>query len=117
MARSIAKTADAAKPPAAAAAAGTLEGAVAAAVAADGHETAVQHIYVDLTAILGIADMKVSNLLKIGRGAIVELNRRVGDTVEIRCNGMPIGRGDVVVVGDHLGVSITELYHKDSLRD
>ena len=70
---------------------------------------AVQDISVDLTAVLGTAEMKVSNLLKIGRGAVIELDRRVGDTVEIRVSGQSIARGEVVVVEDHLAVSITEL--------
>ncbi len=76
----------------------------------NGSGSAVQDIAVDLTAVLGTADMKVSNLLKIGRGAVIELNRKVGDTVEVRANGMPVGRGEVVVVEDHLAVSITEMY-------
>ena len=73
---------------------------------------AAQDIDVDLTAVLGVAEMKVSNLLKIGRGAVIELNRKVGDTVEIKVSGRAIARGEVVVVEDHLAVSITELVKK-----
>lgn len=76
----------------------------------NGRGSAVQDIAVDLTAVLGTADMKISNLLKIGRGAVIELDRNVGDAVEVRCNGLPVGRGEVVVVEDHLAVSITEMY-------
>jgi len=76
------------------------------------HPGAVQDIVVDLTAVLGTAEMKVSNLLKIGRGAVIELDRRVGDTVEIRVSGQSIARGEVVVVEDHLAVSITDLVKK-----
>ncbi|MCR9222152.1 MAG: flagellar motor switch protein FliN [Alphaproteobacteria bacterium] len=94
-----------------------VEQAAAAALARSGRNSAVQNISVDLTAVLGTADMKVSNLLKIGRGAVIELDRRVGDTVEVRCNGMPIGRGEVVVVEDHLAVSITEMYKSSNQAD
>lgn len=76
------------------------------------HPGAVQDIVVDLTAVLGTAEMKVSNLLKIGRGAVIELDRRVGDTVDIRVSGQSIARGEVVVVEDHLAVSITDLVKK-----
>lgn len=74
--------------------------------------SAIQDISVDLTAVLGMAEMKVSNLLKIGRGAVIELDRRVGDTVDIRVSGQSIARGEVVVVDDHLAVSITEVVKK-----
>ena len=96
---------------------GALMEAAAAAVSKAGRVSAVTKIVVDLPAVLGTAEMKVSNLLKIGRGAVIELDRRVGDTVEIRCNGLPIGRGDIVVVEDHLAVSITEIYSKSDIFD
>lgn len=91
--------------------------AAAASIAGDTRASAVTKIAVDITAVLGTAEMKVSNLLKIGRGAVIELDRRVGDTVEIRCNGMPIGRGEIIVVEDHLAVSITEIYTKSQMFD
>lgn len=94
-----------------------VQQAAAEAVSRNGRSSAVQNIMVDLTAVLGTADMKVSNLLKIGRGAVIELDRRVGDTVEVRCNGLPVGRGEVVVVEDHLAVSITEMYKSSSQAD
>lgn len=87
-----------------------LTQAAARAVGRAGRNSAVTTIGVELTAVLGTAEMKVANLLKIGRGAVIELDRRVGEAVEIRCNGMSIGRGDIVVVEDHLAVSITEIY-------
>lgn len=94
-----------------------LGAAAAEAIGRAGHGNAVTSIGVDITAVLGTAEMKVSNLLKIGRGAVIELDRRVGDTVEVRCNGMPIGRGEIVVVEDHLAVSITEIYTKSQIND
>ena len=73
-------------------------------------DSAVQNISIDLTAVLGVAEMKVSNLLKIGRGAVIELDRRVGDAIELRCNGRAVANGDVVVVDDHLAISIQEIF-------
>ncbi len=78
-----------------------------------GITSAVQDIGVDITAVLGTAEMKVSNLLKIGRGAVIELNKRVGDTVELQVAGRSVACGDVVVVEDKLAVSITETYKKN----
>ena len=94
-----------------------LGAAAAQAMGKAGQGNAVTSIGVDITAVLGTAEMKVSNLLKIGRGAVIELDRRVGDTVEVRCNGMPIGRGEIVVVEDHLAVSITEIYTKSQIME
>ncbi|NMM44715.1 flagellar motor switch protein FliN [Rhodospirillaceae bacterium KN72] len=96
---------------------GALTEAAAAAIGKAGRVSAANRIGVEITAVLGTAEMKVSNLLKIGRGAVIELDRRVGDTVEIRCNGLPIGRGDIVVVEDHLAVSITEIYSRAEIFD
>lgn len=78
----------------------------------NGRPAAINDINVDLTAVLGMAEMKVSNLLKIGRGAVIELDRRVGDTVEIRVSGTAVARGEVVVVEDRLAVSVTEIVKK-----
>jgi len=78
-----------------------------------GLTSAVQDIGVDITAVLGVAEMKVSNLLKIGRGAVIELNKRVGDTVDLQVAGQSVACGDVVVVEDKLAVSITETFKKN----
>ena len=55
------------------------------------------------------ATMQVSQLLKIGRGAIIELDTGVGDPVDILANQHLIARGEVVVVDDHLAVSLTKI--------
>ena len=62
--------------------------------------------------ILGSAMMPVSNLLKLGRGAVIPLDHRVGEPVDIIVNGRVIARGEIVVVEDdnaRLGVSLTEI--------
>jgi flagellar motor switch protein FliN/FliY len=62
--------------------------------------------------VLGQASMPVSNLLKLGRGAIVPLDHRVGEPVDVMVNGRVIARGEIVVVEDdssRFGVSLTEI--------
>ncbi|MCW9035897.1 MAG: FliM/FliN family flagellar motor switch protein [Rhodospirillales bacterium] len=70
---------------------------------------AVYDVPIEMTAVLGTATMKVSQLLKLGRGAVVELNQRVEQEIELRANDRLIARGDVVVVEEHLGVTMTEI--------
>lgn len=71
--------------------------------------SAANEITVDAIAVLGTTTMQVSQVLKLGRGAIVELDKHVGDHVDIMVNQKLIARGEVVVVDDKLGVSITEV--------
>ncbi len=72
-------------------------------------EEAVYDINVEVTAVLGGATLLVNQLLKLGRGAVVELGQRVGDPIDLRINNRLIGRGEVVVVEDRLAISITEM--------
>ncbi len=70
---------------------------------------ALYDVSVDVVAILGTADLQISQILKLGRGAVVELNRAVGEPIEIRANTRLIARGEVVVIEDRLGVQVTEI--------
>jgi len=70
---------------------------------------AVYDVPVEMTAVLGQATMKVSQLLKLGRGAVVELNQKVDEEIELHANNRLIARGEVVVVEEHLGVTMTEI--------
>ena len=70
---------------------------------------AVYDIPVQVSAVLGKSTMQVSQLLKLGRGAIVELDRKVGEAIDIYVNNRLVARGEVVVVEDHLGVTMTEI--------
>jgi flagellar motor switch protein FliN/FliY len=78
---------------------------------------ALLDVTLEVTAVLGTADMKVSQLLKMGRGAVVQLDRTVGEDIEIRANGNLIARGEVVVVEDHLAVTMTRIYKSAIHRD
>lgn len=70
---------------------------------------AVYDIPVQVSAVLGKTTMPVSNLLKLGRGAVVELDRKVGEAIDIYVNNRLVARGEVVVVEDRLGVTMTEI--------
>ncbi|MCQ4163014.1 flagellar motor switch protein FliN [Roseomonas sp. GC11] len=75
---------------------------------------AVYDIPVQVSAVLGRATMQVSQLLKLGRGAVVELDRKLGEAVDIYVNNRLVARGEVVMVGDNrLGVTMTEIVKTD----
>lgn len=67
-------------------------------------------IAVDLSVTLGTADLRVHQLLKLGRGAVVELDRDINDEVDIYANDVLIGHGEVVVTeNETIGISITDM--------
>lgn len=70
---------------------------------------AVYDIPVEIIAVLGTAAMPIAQILKLGRGAVVELDRIIGEPIEIHANNRLVARGEVVVVEDRLGVQITEV--------
>jgi flagellar motor switch protein FliN len=74
---------------------------------------AVYDIPVQVSAVLGRASMQVNQLLKLGRGAVVELDRKVGEAIDIYVNNRLVARGEVVVVEDKLGVTMTEIIKSD----
>ncbi len=74
---------------------------------------AVYDIPVRVSAVLGKATMQVNQLLKLGRGAVVELDRKVGEAIDIYVNNRLVARGEVVVVEDRLGVTMTEIIKTD----
>lgn len=70
---------------------------------------AVYDIPVAVSAILGKAKMDVSDLLKLGQGTVVELDRKVGEAIDIYVNNRLVARGEVVVVEERLGITMTEI--------
>ena len=76
------------------------------------HLDTVMQIPVSVKIVLGAATMPVANLLKLGRGAVVPLDRRVGEPVDVVVNGRVVARGEVVVLDEdnsRFGVSLTEV--------
>jgi len=75
-----------------------------------GSKRAVYGVDVDISVVLGQANLRVNQLLKLGRGAVVELEQRTSDPVEIFANDILIAKGEVVITsGDKIGVTLTEL--------
>jgi len=79
---------------------------------AKGSEAGLEAVYdvpVTVKAVLGTTAMNISQLLKLGRGAVVELDRKVGDAIDVYVNDRLVARGEVVIVDDKLGVTMTEI--------
>jgi flagellar motor switch protein FliN/FliY len=70
---------------------------------------AVFDVPVQVSAVLGRSKMDVSELLKLGPGTVLELDRRVGEAIDIYVNNRLVARGEVVLVEDKLGVTMTEI--------
>ena len=64
---------------------------------------------VGISAVLGKASMSVAQLLKLGAGSVLELDRKVGEAIDIYVNNRLVARGEVVLVEDKLGVTMTEI--------
>src|SRR5689334_12065608 len=69
----------------------------------------VYDIPVQISVVLGKTSMQVNQLLKLGRGAVIELDRKVGEPIDIFVNNRLVARGEVVVVEDRIGVTMTEI--------
>ena len=70
---------------------------------------AVFDVPVKVSAVLGRAHMEVGDLLKLGPGAVLELDRKVGEAIDLYVNNRLVARGEVVLVEDKLGVTMTEI--------
>ncbi len=64
---------------------------------------------VNISAVLGKAHLSVAQLLKLGQGSVLELDRKVGEAIDIYVNNRLVARGEVVVVDERLGVTMTEI--------
>jgi len=64
---------------------------------------------VGISAVLGKANMSVAQLLKLSAGSVLELDRKVGEAIDIYVNNRLVARGEVVLVDDRLGVTMTEI--------
>ncbi len=70
---------------------------------------AVFDVPVKVSAVLGRARMEVGDLLRLGPGAVLELDRKVGEAIDLYVNNRLVARGEVVLVEDKLGVTMTEI--------
>lgn len=70
---------------------------------------AVFDVPVNVSAVLGKTDIEISELLKLETGTVVELDRKVGEAIDIYVNDRLVARGEVVIVDEQLGVTMTEI--------
>ncbi|MEM8878359.1 MAG: flagellar motor switch protein FliN [Pseudomonadota bacterium] len=75
---------------------------------------AVFDVPVKVSAILGRSRMDVAELLKLAQGSVVELDRKVGEAIDIYVNDRLVARGEVVLVEDRLGVTMTEIIQTEA---
>ena len=74
---------------------------------------AVYDVPVNISAVLGKTQLEVSSLLTLSRGAVIELDRKVGEAIDIYVNNRLVARGEVVLVEEKLGVTMTEIIQSD----
>jgi len=70
---------------------------------------AIYDVPVRVSAVLGKTNLQVSKLLQLGPGAVLELDRKVGEAVDIFVNNRLVARGEVVLVEEKLGITMTEI--------
>jgi flagellar motor switch protein FliN/FliY len=87
------------------------EGPVSTKSAADLEQ--VFDVPVTVSAVLGNVEMPVGELLKLAPGTVLELDRKVGEAIDILVNNRLVARGEVVLVEDRLGVTMTEIIKGD----
>lgn len=73
----------------------------------------ISDIPVEISAVLGRSKMPVSQLLKMGRGAVVKLDRKVGEPIDIYVNNRLIAKGEVVIVENRIGITMTEIIRSE----
>jgi flagellar motor switch protein FliN/FliY len=69
----------------------------------------IESVKVEISVVLGRSVIPMHQLLRMGRGAVIELNSCQDDPVMILANDRPVAKGEIVIQGDRIGVSITEL--------
>jgi flagellar motor switch protein FliN/FliY len=69
----------------------------------------IQSVKVEISVVLGRSVIPMHQLLRMGRGAVIELDSKQDDAVRILANDRPVAKGEIVIHGDKIGVSITEL--------
>lgn len=70
---------------------------------------ALYDVPVQVSAVLGGTTMPLSNILKLGKGAVIELERSVGEPIDIFVNNKKVAKGEIVIVDEKIGVTLTEV--------
>ena len=71
--------------------------------------TNLSNVKVEISVVLGRSVIPMHQLLRMGRGAVIELDSRQDDQVVIMANERPVAKGEIVIHGDKIGVSVTEI--------
>ena len=74
---------------------------------------ALYEVPVQVSVVLGRTSMQLSQLLKLAKGAVIELDRAVGEPVDVFVNNKLVAKGEVVVVENKIGVTLTEIIKKE----
>ena len=74
---------------------------------------ALYEVPVQISVVLGKTTMPLNQLLKLGRGAVIELERSVGDPIDIYVNNKMVAKGEIVIVDNKIGVTLTEVVTND----
>ena len=69
----------------------------------------IESVKVEISVVLGRSVIPMHQLLRMGRGAVIELNSKQDDPVMVLANDRPVARGDIIIQGDKIAVSVTEL--------
>jgi flagellar motor switch protein FliN len=90
--------------------------AQAAASATGNDRKAIEETEVELRVVLGTATLRVRDILKLGRGAVVELDRSIRSAADVYVAGYFIGRGEVTVIEDRMGVTLSDIFKSERNR-
>lgn len=71
--------------------------------------SSVESVKVDISVVVGRAKLPMQQLLRMGRGAVIELDAKQSDQVLVLANNKPVARGEIVVQGEKIGVTVTEM--------
>lgn len=71
--------------------------------------SSVESVKVDISVVVGRAKLPMQQLLRMGRGAVIELDAKQTDQVLVLANNRPVARGEIVVQGEKIGVTVTEM--------
>ena len=74
---------------------------------------AINDVPIDIKVVLGEAEITVEELLKMGKGAIISLDKKIGEPVELFVNNRCVAKGEIVVVEDKIGITMTEVLRKE----
>lgn len=70
---------------------------------------AVYDVPLQVSAVLGRAQIKISQLIKLSRGSVIELDRKVGEAIDVFVNDRRVARGEIVLVDNKIGITLTEI--------